>query len=494
MASANRISVSLVRESTAGVTPTTPRMRTKRLNSEALTFAPTYVDSDELRSDRMMGDPILTLQAAGGTMSDELSYPDDESPDSELYRSAFFSTWSNTAQRFNDGTADSVITNVATSGTVVTVTTGTGFAVGQLVRFTGFGVAGNNGIFRCTTASATVPAFTGSGITDESAPPAAALMKVVGFQGASGDITALADGLGSTLLDFTTLGLLVGQWVKIGGTLDASQFAFLVTAGTTPRKQAWARITAVAAAKITLDNLPSGWTTDSGTSKTIKVWFGDRIKNGTAKTSVTIEKGFLDQTVPTYIVNTGMEVGQVSHSMTEGQKVTRQWTFMGMGGSQGTTALDASPDAQTLGRVMASHANVGRIAENGSTLSDPNWARSLTFAIDNGLRSLAALDSQSPVAVNEGECSVTGNISTYFGSNSLLAKRYLGTITNVNARVTKDSQALVFQFPRVTFRGGGDPNATGKNTDIELGMDFTASMDTLTSSHVLLDRLPYIED
>jgi hypothetical protein len=67
MTVANRLRVSMVRETTPGTTPTTPRMRKKRLTGEALTFAPEFLDSDELRDDRMMGDPMLIMQAAAGT-------------------------------------------------------------------------------------------------------------------------------------------------------------------------------------------------------------------------------------------------------------------------------------------------------------------------------------------------------------------------------------------------------------------------------------------
>jgi hypothetical protein len=52
----------------------------------------------------------------------------------------------------------------------------------------------------------------------------------------------------------------------------------------------------IAAAKLTLDNLPTGWTTDAGTSQTVKVWFGDQLKNGTTQFGQTIERGFLART------------------------------------------------------------------------------------------------------------------------------------------------------------------------------------------------------
>ncbi len=52
MGSSNRMQIAWARETTPGVTPTTPRMRLVRVTGESLDFTPDYVDSDELRSDR----------------------------------------------------------------------------------------------------------------------------------------------------------------------------------------------------------------------------------------------------------------------------------------------------------------------------------------------------------------------------------------------------------------------------------------------------------
>lgn len=476
----------IVRETTPGTTPTTPRIRTMRITGESLQFNPTYVDSDEIRSDRMNNDPILVFQDSSGSLNFELSYPDDSTPLAEIFRSAFMNPWVETPTRDNDGVADSVITAVATAGTVVTVTTGAAFVAGQLVQFSGFGVAANNGIFKVTTGSATVPAFVGSGITDEAVPPAAAKMKVVGFVGAAADITATATGLGSTALNFTTLGLVVGQWIKIGGTAAGDKFA-------TAALNDWMRITAITATALTLDNRPTGWTTDAGAGKTIKVWFGDQIRNGTLETAFTVERGFLGQTTPVYIVTKGMHVNSLSLNFLSKQKITGVAALMGMGGSESTATLDAAYDAATTNVVMAANSNVGRLAENGATLTSPNWARSFDFTINNNLRQLEDVSSISPPAVREGEATVTGKIESYFGDDTLLAKFYAGTATAINARVSKNSQAMIFQVPRATLRGGGNPSATAKNTDVMTAFDYQASIDPLTSSHILADRLTYFE-
>lgn len=486
MGTANRVSLQTVRETTLGITPTTPRMRGARFTGESLAFQQSFVDSNEIRSDRMLGDPIKVMAASQGAINIELNYPVDLSPESDFIRSAMYNSWTNTPTRDNDGVADSVITGITTAGTVLTVTTGAPFVVGQLARFTGFGVAGNNGVFKVTTGSATVPAFVGSGITDEAVPPAAARVKVVGFIGASGDITAAAGGLASTALDFTTLGLSPGMWLKIDSTTGAMGFA-------TAANNDWIRISGtVTATSIPCDNLPAGWSVDAGAGKTIRVYFGDYIQNGTTQTSLSIERGFLDQTTPTYIINTGMVVNTYDLTMTAKTVITGSINFLGMGGSQGTVALDASIDATQTGASMAGSANVGRVAEGGSIVTSPNWAASLKFQINNNNRQLEAVDSASPVGVNPGESSVTGTIDTFFGSNAILTKFYNATATAINSRVAKNSQALIWQFPRVILKANGNPQATGKNTDIHAVFDFSAVYDsTLTLKQVQLDRVEF---
>lgn len=493
MTTSNRTQVVSVKETTVGTTPGSPRMRARRMSGESLKWVPTFVDSEEVRSDGMNAPPIKTGEDSGGDIKFELSYPVQDSPADVDIQSAMHNTWSNVNSRDNDGTADSVITDVATTNEVLTVTTGTAFVAGELYRFSGFGVANNNGnAFKCTTGSATVPRFIGAGLTNETAPPAAARVKCVGFQGASGDITATSTGLASTALDFTTIpGIAVGKWLKIGGTATGDKFA-------TAALNDWVRVIAVTANAITLDNRPSGWTTDAGTGKTLKVWFGDQIKNGTTQIGQTIEKGFLGQTTPTYIKQPGMVVSKYSMDWTAKQKITGAVSYLGMtGAAQGTTALDASPDdapSLTTYAVMACSAHVGRIAEAGSTLASPNFVRALQFSIDNSLTPIEAVDSVGAAGINSHSRSVTGSISTYFGDNSLLTKFFAGTLTSLNVRAVKDSRAFIVTLPQITYNGEGSPNAGGMNQDVMLPLAFKASKDvTYTNAMITFDRLEYYE-
>ncbi|MGY3482223.1 hypothetical protein ACVW1C_000106 [Bradyrhizobium sp. USDA 4011] len=493
MTSSNRTQLALVREITPGVTPTTPRMRKVRMTGESLSLAPVYVDSEEIRDDRMLGDAIKTNETTNGGINGEISFPDDLSPLSELIMSAFENGWVNTPVFFNDGTPDSVITDAGTTpATYAVVANGTDVKAGMLVRANGFGQAANNQVFKATASTGTTIGG-GTGMVAEAAPPATARLKVVGFAGAAGDITALVDGLGSTALDFTTLNLTVGQWVKVGGGADTTTFAFLVAAGAKPRAAAYARISAIAANKLTLDNLPSGWAADAGAGKTVWVFVGDQIKNGVTPNSMTIEKGFLGMQTPAFIKYLGMRVNTFNVDMQSGDKLKWSADFLGLGGDEDTVTLDASPDPVSTGVVMAANANVGRLGVNQAQLGSPNWAKGFSVQINNNLQALDAVDSDAPVAIDDGECTVTGKLTTYFGSLAEVQAFRNGTPRNINSRAQKNGQALIWQVPRALYRGGGNPQATAKNTQVMADFDYQASQDIATNAHILLDRFEYVE-
>ena len=486
----NRVRLTGIRETSLGVLPGTPRMRRMRFTGEGLKYRPEFVTSDEIRDDRMNADPIRVGNANDGPINFEWSFFQDLTLGSELMSSAFLDPWLVTPYRDNDGTADSVITDVNAGTQTVTVTAVApadgAFVVGHLGRFTGFGNAANNGKFRCSTGHATAPVFLGSGLVNETAPAAGARIKVVGFQGASGDITAAAGGLGSTALNFTTLGIRKGMKVKIGDA-DNAVFQF----GNVPANNGWARVSGDPTATfLPLDNLPSGWGVDNGAAKTIRVFFGDSLKNGVTLRSLSLERSFLSQGVPTHILQRGMAVNRLTGEWRAKQKLTGAFEMLGTRGSQGTVANGNSYDAATTNRVMAGSAHVGQIYENGTRLTDPNWARSLSWTLDNHLRTIDAMDDENAVGLGIGECEITGRTEAYFGSNVMLAKLLTGTPSSMNARAQIDNQAIAIDFPRVTFTDGV-PSAEGKSQDLFTPLDWRASIDPVMGCQVMFDRLEY---
>jgi hypothetical protein len=146
---------------------------------------------------------------------------------------------------------------------------------GLLIYTRGFTNSANNGLFVLagTSTSTAIKVATGT-LVAEASPPANATLEVAGVQGTSGDVQLDASGdLIATTLDFTTLGLNVGQWIKIGGTATNTAFA-------TSAYNGRARIKTIAAGKLTLERRT--WTVgsaDTGTGKTIQVFFTRFFRN-----------------------------------------------------------------------------------------------------------------------------------------------------------------------------------------------------------------------
>ena len=482
----NRVRIASVVETDIGVLPASPRFRIGRMTGESVEFSPQFFNSAEIRSDRMNPDPVQIFQQNQGSINYELSYPTDRTLLSDFIASAFFNSWTNTPFRDNDGTADSVITDIGTVANTVTFATGPAFLVGHLVRNTGFAQPGNNGLFPVTTGGTTSYVSTGSTFTAEAAPSGTARVKVVGYQGTAADITATGTGLASTTLDFTTLGLALGQWIKIGGTGAAFRF------GTVAANNDWARITAISAHALTLDNLPVGWGADTGTGKTIRIFFGDRLINGVTRSTIALEKAFLGQAVPSYVLHHGLVGKTLTVNAQSQQAITGTIAVMGTQAAANTSPNGATYAAATTDPVMTSNISMTRVAENNAAVVAPNFIKDLSFTVENSTRLLDAVGFAQAVDIGAGDCAVTGTANTYFGDLTLYNKLINGTPSSLSMRMQTGSKALIFTLPRVIYTGGA-PSTQAKNTDVMISLTFTSSIDPATNSVVNADRFDYFE-
>jgi hypothetical protein len=292
-------------------------------------------------------------------------------------------------------------------------------------------------------------------------------------------------------LNWTTLGLAVGQWIKIGGTAVGDRFVG------TPANNGRARITAISATALTLDNLPVGWAVDAAAGKTIKIWFGDRIINGVTQISQTFERGDLALAVPVYLVSPGMVCSQWSMSVKPKAIITGVSTYMGMVGSNSTVTLDSVIDAapaQSLFPQFAGSANIGRVSENGALLTSPNWCIGFDITVANNLSPAETIDGVGPQDIVPGECLCTGVFNTIYGDASIFNRFVAGTQTALNLCFQKGAQMVFLTLPRVTLNSDGAINAGAKNQIINASFGFRASKDdALTNSIVSLDRLEYFE-
>jgi hypothetical protein len=188
------------------------------------------------------------------------------------------------------GTATTIVTGAGVGVVTLTVTYGNGIswqggtvgiAGGDLIQMTGHNAAANNGVFRVEAVTDNL-ITTVETLTLDASPNAAATMTTVGFEGLAGDIDVLVTGniatLTSTDVNFTTLGLIPGEFIFIGGDL-ASQAFTTQDAELNFVNNGWARIRTIAAGSMELDKTDFVMQTEASAAETIQLFFGRVLKN-----------------------------------------------------------------------------------------------------------------------------------------------------------------------------------------------------------------------
>lgn len=186
----------------------------------------------------------------------------------------FITGWMFSQLKQSGGTGTAYFLPTARTTTAYTVPAGGALQQNTLVYARGFVNAANNGLFAVGASSNSTTVTVAAGVA-ESVSGYVATLEVAGFRGASGDIQLDGSGnLISTVADFTTMGLNVGQWIWVGGTIGSGHdFA-------TAAYRGFAKIAAIVANKLTLAR--RAWTVgsaDTGTGKTIDLYFGRWARN-----------------------------------------------------------------------------------------------------------------------------------------------------------------------------------------------------------------------
>lgn len=488
--STNRVKLSKVRETTFGVIPTNPRFKTIRETSSNLNANPGTQVSEEIRYDRQVASLVLVSLDASGDIGKELSFQAADDDLEEILQS----TWNNNPAIVvvTPGTEISAV-----SATALTVASGgAAFIAGSIAVLTGLPTASNNKATVVASSTATSITFPASTFTAETATiPVGAAIRNVGQQGASGDIAAVTAGgnaLTSTSLDFTTLNLVPGAWIKIGGTATATQFA-------TAADNGFVRVSSITAHSISLDRVPSGWTADAGAGKTISLWMGDYIRNGVTQISSTFERQYTDQAVPTYEYISGLSPSKAAFTFDAQKIVTYTMTYMGAATQYLAARVAGATDiAAPTSPVLNTSSNIGGIYLNGAAVAGPSFLMSATLSIDNNLRNQNALGSLSPIGIGNGEFTVTGSISTYFGDVTIANQVVTNTATSLTF-VAQNSPGqlpskgtVLFDMPRVKYSSGA-PTVEGKNRDVMIAPNYQAIMDQTLGYTVHVARYWYME-
>jgi hypothetical protein len=502
MAESNRVQNSYLDEPTFGVAPTVTAanpLREVPFTSDSLVSSANVTQSDQINSTRMLDDSIRLMQNGGGQIGFEMEYPTDGTFLSDMMSSALAAPWTNSYTRFNNGVADSIITEVAVTTNVITVDSTaavvsagphlpniSAVAVGHLIRMTGFGQAANNQRPRVTAVAAGAITCAGAGFVAEAAPPGTARIKVVGFQGVAGDLVAGVgpNRLTSTALDFTTLGLAPGGFLKIGGPIASEGYVTTACNG-------FVRISAISPNQLLLDQVPPGWAADTGAGRTITVYLPDRLRAGQSRRSFFFQKAWLD--ILQYSRFPGLVVNEMTQEFVAEQKVAGSFSLMGLPEITGVTTSLGAPVAAPISDVLTASANVARFWENNGPLPAGMLARGLSLRTTNNLIGVSEHGNGGYAQIILGRFVPTLDIRVKFQDKSLYERALQNLPSSIWWRIFSASPISgllnggVYQMPRLKFGPPSTPTG-GQSQIVEMSVQATGLLDPLTGTSLCFDR------
>ena len=384
--------------------------------------------------------------------------------------------------------------------------------VGDLVLATGFTDTTNNGLK--TVAGVTGPnkITVSENLADET-PGATAKLVVVGHQFVADDLNVVAGATYPTItsdaaFDFTTLGLIPGEWIFVGGDTSATQFA---TAGNNGFK----RVRSVTATAITLDKGVAMTSESLSGGETVQIFFGRVLKNEAVRAdqvrrSYNLERtlGAPDDAEPAEEQAEYLE-GQVASELTlnipTAEKVTTSLAFMGLDNTQidGPTALktgtrpalveaDAFNTSSDIPRIKMS------VHSTTDEAPDPLFAfmQELTLTINNSLTINKAVGVLGGFEVTAGTFVVSGEITAYFANVAAVQAVRNNSDVTLDVHFAKANAGISIDVPLVALGNGRLEVAQDEPITLPLSLNAAtgAKLDTSLDHTLLMVFYDYLPD
>lgn len=374
------------------------------------------------------------------------------------------------------GVANTAITSVTASSKTYAAAAGLlGFnKAGYLIKASGFTNAANNGIKTVASATATTVVVAET-LIDEASPPASASLVTVGFVGASADLSiAVVSGIPSLVsaggIDFTTLGLIPGEWIWIGGDAVGNTFA---------NNRGFARISTIAASALTFDD--TEWTpvNEAGTGKTIQLFFGTVLRNEKLPSLIKRRSYNIERTLgegpdaenpgdqqAEYLE--GAVCNELTLNIPQADKLNADLTFVACDNTQRSGAAGDKTKSSTLGTLVSA---LGEDAFNTSSdvrrikmaIIDPTTSKPTPLfgfvteantSISNGVTPNKAVGVMGAIDTSAGNFVIGGSITAYF--TSVQATRAIRNNADVGLStiLTSKNAGMIWDIPLLGLGGG----------------------------------------
>jgi hypothetical protein len=307
----------------------------------------------------------------------------------------------------------------------------------------------------------------GDGLADEASPPAAAQLRVVGYQFASATVNIAMNGnlvrlsRASGTFDMTTLGLIPGEWVFVGG--DSGSTAF------TTNVPGFARVSSVAATYIEFDKVAWTPSNETGTAKTIQIFFGSVLKNESASNLIKRRTYQVERqlgqdgsgTMSEYLV--GAVANELTLNVAQADKVTLDLTYVAVDNEQRTGATGVKAGTRpTLspGSAYNTSSDFSRIklalfdGTNASPTALFAFCTELSLSIKNNVTPNKAVGVLGAFDTSAGTFEVGGKLTAYFADITAVQAVRNNSDCTIDIALVKENRGLLFDMPLIALGDG----------------------------------------
>lgn len=223
-------------------------------------------------------------------------------------------------------------------------------------------------------------------------------------------------------------------------------------------------------------------------------WSANKLVNGTARKSFTIEKEFggPGATGERFQVFRGAEVSQWSLDMAVGAFITGSYTFMARSFDPATTTAANTTTAASTAPFFNAVDDGIEIAIDGTPISD-GILQSFSLTLDNNLREQRAIGSPDLAGIGAGRSNLTGSLSVFFnGGSNAIYTAYKNeqpielevTIPDTAGNAIKVTLFKVILMSATIVAGGLDQ-------DVVMEMEFQSILgDTAPYKTIQIERIP----
>jgi hypothetical protein len=349
----------------------------------------------------------------------------------------------------------------------------------SLVFARGYTNAANNGLHvlagAATTSDTTLDV---ASLVTETAP-SKSQVEIAGIRADAGDLAVtISSGVATVTsgnnaasdnIDFTSLGLVVGQFIHIGG-VSANR---LVGAGSAS-SYGYGRLKTIAAGAITMDKLSSTLIAADGTDDnaggtviTVDILFGQHVRNVAASASDYLERYFqfevafpnLDGGSDSYQYALNCMADVISFSLPLTDKATCSLGFMGTSTSDPTTSRKSGASAALLPSKTASFNTSADIARLRITETDETGLTTdfdnLTITIGNNMSGRRVLGTLGAKYLNPGQLDVDIEAKVMFTDPAVVTAIKANRTVSMDFILKNEDGAMIVDIPSMTL-GGGD--------------------------------------